>query len=153
MEVLGRELYGDVGCKELKGRLTGLLDGLHGVMRRLRQIGRNETGGKTPGLRSPEHGIRHATQSALLMTWDWRGETSWDVENTSVGKEWRTPSQLLDGRCRWFGARVNPMARVFPDGIACDRSRNLNTSTFLLIMKCNWLSYPKEILFHSCIHL
>jgi hypothetical protein len=23
------------------------------------------------------------------MTWDWRGETSWDVENTSVGEKWR----------------------------------------------------------------
>jgi hypothetical protein len=72
-KALGRCSCRDVGCKELKGRLVGLLDRLHGVMRRLRQVGRNETGGNTLGLRSPEHGIRHATQSALLMTWDWRG--------------------------------------------------------------------------------
>jgi hypothetical protein len=65
---LGRCPHKEMGCKELKARLIGLLDTVHGVMRSLPQTGRNETGGKTLGLRSPEHGIRHATQSALLMT-------------------------------------------------------------------------------------
>lgn len=112
-EALGRCPCRDVGWKELKGRLIGLLDKLHGVMRRFRQIGRNETGGNALGLWSPQHGIRHATQSALLMTWDWRGKTSSDVDNTSVGEQRRLLTQLLDGRCRWFGGRVDPITGVF----------------------------------------
>jgi hypothetical protein len=131
VEALGRFPCRNVGCKELKGRLTGLLDKLHGVMRRFRQIGRIETGGNTLGLRSPEHGIRHATQSALLMTWDWRGKTSLDADNTNVGEEWRRLSQLLDGRCRWFGGRVVPMTGVFPCRFTCDfEYLNMNDEYF-----------------------
>lgn len=68
---LGRCPRRETGCKELKGRLIALLDTVHGVKRSFPQTGRNDTGGKTLGLRSPEHGTRHATQSALLMTWNW----------------------------------------------------------------------------------
>lgn len=52
----------------LYNRAEVLLYSPHGVMRRSRQAGRNVTDGNTLEDRSPEHGIRHAAQTALLIT-------------------------------------------------------------------------------------